>query len=69
MGTSIPKGNALLEEVADLTGLPKGEISEELVQLLNKVGTDPNQLTIEQLRTAMIAYLSEIIGQEPDTAE
>jgi hypothetical protein len=57
-------GNQLFTEVADLTGLPKQLISEELVSILGKVGTDPHAVTLEDLRMAMAAYLMEVIGTE-----
>ena len=55
-------GNELFKEVADLTGLPKSLISEELVSILGSVGTTPHAVTLEDLRKAMATYLTEVIG-------
>jgi len=57
-------GNRLFTEVAELTELPSHLISTELVSILEKVGADPNELSINQLREAMAAYLMEVIGPE-----
>ena len=55
-------GNELFTEVADLTGLPKNLISEELVSILEQVGTTPHAVTLEDLRKAMATYLTEVVG-------
>lgn len=60
-------GNRLFKEVTDLTGLPKNLISKELVDILGRVGTTPHAVTLEDLRTAMAMYLTEVIG--PDVVE
>mgnify|MGYP001617475151 CR=1 FL=1 len=57
-------GNRLFKEVADLTGLPKNLISEELVAILGEVGATPHQVTLDDLRKAMATYLTEVIGPE-----
>lgn len=59
-------GNRLFQEVADLTGLPKHLISEELVEILARVGATPHAVTLEDLREAMATYLMEVIGPNPD---
>jgi hypothetical protein len=59
-------GNRLFREVTDLTGLPKKLISEELVTILGRVGSTPQQVTLEDLRTAMAMYLTEVIGPDMD---
>lgn len=55
-------GNELFKEVTDLTGLPKSLISQELVDILGRVGTTPHAVTLEDLRKAMATYLTEVIG-------
>lgn len=57
-------GNRLFTEVTDLTGLPKNLISEELVEILGQVGSNPQAVTIEDLREAMIKYLTAVMGAE-----
>lgn len=55
-------GNELFNEVTDLTGLPKNLISDELVSILGRVGTDSENVTLEELREAMASYLMEVIS-------
>lgn len=57
-------GNRLFTEVTDLTGLPKNLISDELVDILGHVGSNPQSMTIEDLREAMIKYLTAVMGPE-----
>ncbi|MEW6056816.1 MAG: hypothetical protein AB1540_09385 [Bdellovibrionota bacterium] len=61
-------GNRLFQEVADLTGLPKHLISEELVTILGQVGSNPQAVTLEDLRRAMTMYLREVMGSEDSEA-
>ncbi len=57
-------GNRLFKEVTALTKLPKNLISEELVTILKNVGTSPQSMTLEDLRKAMAAYLTDVMGQK-----
>lgn len=50
----------LLTEVASLTGLPVDWVESELTQIVKKSGHAPEQLTLEELRTSMLAYLEEM---------
>jgi hypothetical protein len=53
-------GEKLLNTVASLTGLPAPLVHEELGQILELSGQDSANLTLEELRSAMLAYLEKI---------
>jgi len=53
--------NRLFDEVADLTGLPPQLIREELAVIVKKAGANPDTLTLDELREAMVTYLKEVI--------
>ena len=53
-------GNELFREVKLLTGLPDELIGEELTQLLESKGVEPNELTLDSLRLAVEEYLKQI---------
>ena len=55
-----PDGQALIQMVVSLTGLPEEPIRGELNQILEKSGHDSKNLTLEQLRIALAAYLESI---------
>ncbi len=52
--------NQLFQEVTELTKLDQTSVSKELTEIVNKVGSCPESLTIEQLREAMLLYLNEV---------
>jgi hypothetical protein len=56
------KGNSseLLSEVASLTGLPVDWVHSELTQIVEKSGHAPAELTLDELRASMLAYLEEM---------
>ena len=58
----------LFDEVALLTGLPTQVIREELENIIIKQGANPDTLTLEQLQSAMVEYLKEVLVQQPDRA-
>ncbi|MBY0371261.1 hypothetical protein K2X33_11280 [bacterium] len=60
------QGNALLNEVIRLTGIPAKAMRRELNTLLEKKNLDVKNLTLEQLRMVAAAYLREIMGNLPD---
>jgi hypothetical protein len=67
-GNEIPQvelgGRVLLETVASLTGLPQNLVHDELDQILKLSPGNPEggDLTMQELRTAMLAYL-ETLGE------
>lgn len=57
---SESKDSELLTEVASLTGLPVDWVQSELTQIVKKSGHAPNELTLDELRASMLAYLEEM---------
>ena len=55
-------GKELLREVSNLTGLSDEVIYNELSSILISKGIDLDSITIEDLRSAMAAYVREIIS-------
>lgn len=60
---SQEKGPDLVQKVASLTGLPEDFAKEELSKILEQTGHSEQDLTLEQLRSALISYL-ESLGEE-----
>jgi len=55
---ATPDGQELIQTVVSLTGLPEDWIRNELVQILENTGqTSHDDVTLDQLREAMAAYL------------
>lgn len=59
------QGPALLQEVVHSTGLPAELISTELVEILDDARVDQTQLSLENLRAAMLLYLEAVMGEQP----
>lgn len=53
-------GQELIETLASLTGLPEPWVSQELIQILEKSGQNAQDVTLEQLRDAMLIYLEMV---------
>lgn len=52
-----PGGQALIEKLVVLTGLPDLLVRPELDQIIENAGQSSNHLTLEQLRSALVSYL------------
>jgi hypothetical protein len=57
-------GQALLDTVASLTGLPEGLVQQELHEMLEVAGQNAGSVTLDQLRQAMLLYLEALALQE-----
>lgn len=60
---SDPKGLQLIEAVINLTGLPESLAHQELDHILEMSGRGPGtrtDLTLDQLREALLAYLEAL---------
>ena len=57
-------GHELMQQVVTLTGLPDELVHDELEMILASAGQKPGDLTLEGLRSAMLAYLEELERQE-----
>jgi len=67
-GVTTETRSKLFDEVALLTGLPSQVIRGELENIIKKQGADPGSLTLEQLKSAMVEYLKEVLVQQTDQA-
>jgi hypothetical protein len=61
-------GPALIDQVVTATGLPDDLVTQELDQILGNAGCSKENVTLEQLREAMLTYL-ESLHQEVVEAE
>ena len=64
MDVSNKKGTELLDTVATLTGLPEDLVQNELQELVAAAGQDAGEVTLDQLRQAMLLYLETLAQQE-----
>lgn len=55
-----PDGKELIQTVVSLTGLPEELILPELDQLLEMSGHGSHDITLQQLRIAMLEYLEAV---------
>ena len=58
---SQPK-KGLLEQVLKLTGIPTQTIRRELVTIMKKKKINPEEISLDQLRSIATSYLKEIMG-------
>lgn len=56
------RGQDLLNQVIQLTGIPSRHIKQELLCILERKKIDLNSLTLDQLRLVVASYLREIMG-------
>ena len=57
------KGEELLETIAALTGLPDEAVREELNKIVAEAGHNDEELTMDQLRSAMLGYLETLSAE------
>jgi hypothetical protein len=62
-------GQALLDTVATLTGLPEDLVQQELQELVAAAGQNPGNVTLDELRQAMLLYLEALALQEESLLE
>jgi len=55
-----PGGPELIEQLVSATGLPKELVHQELDEICALSGQNPGELTLEQLRAAMLTYLQAL---------
>lgn len=53
-------GNQLFKQVLSLTGIQEESMAQELDSILGRAGVDKNQMTLDQLRQALMDYLTEL---------
>ena len=57
-----PKGTELIQTLVDLTGLPEAFVHQELEDILSTTSaaeTTKSELTLDELRAALIEYLEK----------
>lgn len=59
---SSKKGDALLNQVVKLTGLPKTDIKNELKDILERKNINIHNLNLGQLRCVAASYVREIMS-------
>ncbi len=69
MDVSKQKGSELLDTVASLTGLPEELVQTELHELVTAAGQNAGNITLDQLRQAMLLYLEALAEQEESLAD
>jgi hypothetical protein len=58
--SSEPNGQELVDAVVALTGLPAQWIGPELAEILDQNDQSETELTLDQLRSAMLNYLEKM---------
>ena len=60
-------GNALLKTVVAHTDLPNDPVERELQRLIEKAGLNPENVTIEDLRSILAEYLQDVLLEAKST--
>ena len=70
------KATEVLQEVVQLTGLPESYLDSEISELLGTTSTSVNDLSLDQLRAALLNYLETVneeinaeLGREANLSE
>jgi hypothetical protein len=59
-----PGGQELIQQLVSATGLPEDLVHRELDEICALSGQDPGELTLDQLRQAMLTYLEKLEAGE-----
>lgn len=59
-----PAGQQLLDTLVSLTGLPENLVHNELSEILKPSEASAEEITLDQLRKAMVAYLETFKPQD-----
>jgi len=54
------QGAELISTLVELTGLPQDWVQSELSGILDQAGCNPEKLTLEDLRRALLDYLETV---------
>lgn len=54
-------GPSLIDQIIDLTGLPKESVTKEFLSLLEKKGISTQNLTLEHVRIVLSEYLQDVL--------
>jgi hypothetical protein len=55
-----PGGQELIQQLISATGLPEELVHQELNEICALAGQNPGELTLDQLREAMLTYLQAL---------
>ena len=64
--TEALQGDQLIAQVVEESGVPSEWAEDELNKILGESGCQKDDLTLDQLRFAMIRYLETLLEAEPD---
>ncbi len=59
-----PSGEELIQQLVSASGLPESAVHQELGEICALAGQNPDDLTLEQLREAMLTYLQALEAGE-----
>jgi len=63
------EGHALLELLAEASGLPTDLVEQELVELIQAQGKNEKAVTLDDLREILSAYLQDVLVQAKEDLE
>lgn len=63
------EGHALLEVLAEASGLPTDLVQQELVELIQAQGKNEKAVTLDDLREILSAYLQDVLVQAKEDLE
>ncbi len=63
------EGHALLEVLAEASGLPTDLVQQELVELIQAQGKSEKAVTLDDLREILSAYLQDVLVQAKEDLE
>jgi hypothetical protein len=55
-----PAGAELIQQLVSASGLPEAAVHSELSEICAVAGTDPGNMTLDELRAAMLSYLEQL---------
>jgi hypothetical protein len=61
-----PAGQELIQQLVSASGLPEAVVHQELDEICALAGQDPGELTLDQLRAAMLTYLQALESSSSD---
>lgn len=63
------RGTELLNELSNATGLPDELIGEELSRLISSAGKSTDNVTLDDLREMLAAYLQDVLLEAKDSLQ
>lgn len=66
-GPAGPSGEELIQQLVSASGLPEAAVHSELSEICAVAGQDPGNMTLDQLRAAMLTYLEQLEASAQET--